>query len=193
MPADGNKTSSRSPRHSYSPRYIEYLHNSPHNSPRENTNVPLPAPNTVPLWGANAAKPKVVEESKVKFDDSQPHYVIQHGPKGPKKKVIFNEKVGSSPRLKDAPERYGSPIMPHQPSMSMSINPTSATIQSPQPCVSPSSLINHLYDREQEGFSAPIYHDYTSQKSSSNGAQKKPGQPEFGLFNFNWDSSDDGN
>ena len=39
---------------------------------------------------------------------------------------------------------------------------------SPQPCVSPSSLINAIYEREQDGFSAPIYNDYPLNMGSMN-------------------------
>lgn len=70
---------------------------------------------------------------------------------------------------------------------------------SPQPCMSPSSLINVIPD--QEGFSAPLQYplDFKSMESGSkeenngnglhgNGEKKK--QP-FGLFDWNWDEEDD--
>ena len=49
--------SSRSPttglmKHSYSPRYIEFLHNSPHNSPRDKEmNIKIQSLPKKPLWG----------------------------------------------------------------------------------------------------------------------------------------------
>lgn len=68
---------------------------------------------------------------------------------------------------------------------------------SPQPCISPSSLINVIPD--QEGFSAPLAYpmDFKSMESGSkesngnglNGREEKK-QP-FGMFDWNWDDDDD--
>lgn len=73
--------------------------------------------------------------------------------------------------------------------------------QSPQPCVSPSSLINNLYQNEQEGFSAPVFDNMrnfsSASKSQISGADKnhqhvKPTHQPFGMFNWDWESSDCG-
>ena len=61
-------------------------------------------------------------------------------------------------------------------------------MQSPQPNLSPSSLINYLYAQEQEGFSAPIFQEGSAGKSLS-GTKEKP--QAFGMFNWNWESSND--
>lgn len=66
-------------------------------------------------------------------------------------------------------------------------------MQSPQPNLSPSSLINYLYAQEQEGFSAPLVHNYKHTQSSASkslsGSKEKPAA--FGMFNWNWESSGD--
>lgn len=68
-----------------------------------------------------------------------------------------------------------------------------AQIQSPQPCVSPSSLINNLYANE-EGLSAPIIHNFKMDSESSKNHENKPTQQPFGMFNWEWDSeASDGN
>ena len=72
---------------------------------------------------------------------------------------------------------------------------------SPQPCISPSSLINII--PEQEGFSAPLnyptdFRSYQSHSKESNGNDKGGKEEEkieekkepFGLFDWNWDDDD---
>lgn len=63
---------------------------------------------------------------------------------------------------------------------------------SPQPCVSPSSLINII--PEQEGFSAPLnfvtdFKSYQthSKGSNDNGRKEEEKKEPFGLFDWDWD------
>lgn len=88
-------------------------------------------------------------------------------------------------------------------------------LQSPQPCVSPSSLINNIY-ADHDGQSAPVFHgfgDSSTSKSHTSAAalklkQSKMTQPQiipstvfqpaknkpthtpFGMFNWDWESSE---
>ena len=79
-----NKASPR--KHSYSPRYIEFLHISPHNSPRDEQTKDLNIQMGLkkkPAWGGQNSKAVfpgnqtgVFEESKgVRFDDTQDHVI----------------------------------------------------------------------------------------------------------------------
>ena len=76
-----------SPRkHSYSPRYIEFLHISPHNSPRDEEtkefNIQMGLKKK-PAWGLQnqltsflGKQKQIFEESKgVRFDDTQDHII----------------------------------------------------------------------------------------------------------------------
>jgi len=63
--------------------------------------------------------------------------------------------------------------------------------------VSPSSLINNLYNGEEDGFSAPILQNYAHLNTSSAGKSREglptkgqPGQASFNMFNWDWESSD---
>ena len=76
---------------------------------------------------------------------------------------------------------FNSPVRPSK---------APAQIQSPQPCVSPSSLINNLYGGKDEGLSAPIVHNFKmDSESSKNKGASKPAEQPFGMFNWEWDSS----
>jgi hypothetical protein len=110
---------------------------------------------------------------------------------------------------------YDSPVHLGEQKFKDKLQFTPHNIQSPQPCVSPSSLINALYDGEEQGFSAPLYNDYpldinsfgsqSSKKKSnskdsnnkkSSGVKKEEAKKPTvttGLFNYNWDSEDDDN
>ena len=66
---------------------------------------------------------------------------------------------------------------------------------SPQPCISPSSLVNII--PEQEGFSAPLnfQSDFKSYQTHSKGSNDIGGKEEekkepFGLFDWDWDEED---
>ena len=74
-------------------------------------------------------------------------------------------------------------------------NPRVLNWDSPQPCVSPSSLINII--PEQEGFSAPLNYaaDFKSYQSHSkesndNGRKGEEQKEPFGLFDWNWDDDE---
>lgn len=69
-----------------------------------------------------------------------------------------------------------------------------AGIQSPQPNLSPSSLINYLYAQEEEGFSAPQILNYKNSVASKEGSTTADKPPvTFGMFNWNWESSGEDN
>lgn len=84
-----------------------------------------------------------------------------------------------------APINYGSPVK--------LLQAPPAGIQSPQPNLSPSSLINYLYAQEEEGFSAPQILNYknSASKEGSTTGHKPP--VTFGMFNWNWESSGEDN
>lgn len=69
---------------------------------------------------------------------------------------------------------------------------------SPQPCVSPSSLINIV--QEEDPFSAPLNppdfqsyqgHSVESGNGNGNGGKEEEKKEPFGLFDWNWDDEDD--
>lgn len=55
---------------------------------------------------------------------------------------------------------YDSPVQLGEQGKLKAMFTTPFNPTSPQPCVSPSSLINALYEREEHGFSAPFCNDY---------------------------------
>jgi hypothetical protein len=84
------------------------------------------------------------------------------------------------PDKDDHDPRYGSPLHKQMPNIQ--------NVQSPQPCVSPSSLINNIYNNEMEGQSAPLFQNMRgydmssgskSNMSVSGGFTKNHAQPLF--------------
>lgn len=67
---------------------------------------------------------------------------------------------------------------------------------SPQPCVSPSSLINIV--QEEDPGSAPLhlpdfqsYQGHSVESGNGNGGKEEEKKEPFGLFDWNWDEEDD--
>lgn len=229
---------SNSPKHHYSPRYIEFLHARPSNDDHSPRDVTIDYAKAIKVPGENKSislqqkKEQLKNSIRLGFRSFQSPMALKEGAKNLKRKtgLLASSKkqvvVNTSSQLYTIEESVDRINNPQVPFSFMPTQPAAAEapqeirydspihlmehakiqgVQSPQPCVSPSSLINNLYHNEQEGYSAPVFdamRDFSSaSKSQLSGADKnfgktlkpgeqaKPTHAPFGMFNWDWESS----